>query len=178
MVPRFATLARATEGTLGETFVVARSPYGMGLFAMRDIAKGEVISEYAGERSAEDPRRTHALRIPESDIVIDGSSARRRLHRVGMRFEPDVVGDVRGYAALANSSLHPNAAVRWTFDDIGQRAPGYDPRTQRSFPLWKVLPKRPFLVASRRITRGTEITWRYQVEIDDDDTVISYGSLG
>lgn len=144
--------------------------------------------------------RTHMLRVPNSDFIWDGYSVSRSLNydRMTGLFTPGLskgsgLGSASlsasasvsasasgplgplgpplgplGYGAIANSSLRGNASIKWYYNDIDgrldSRVRGYEGR--------ELLPMVPFLVANKTILKESEIVWKYQVEIDPEETEI------
>jgi hypothetical protein len=172
----YASLAQLEEGELGLDFFIAMSKYGKGLFAARDLKEGEIITRYEGELIHDadlgSRTRTHMLRVPGFDYIWDGYPISRSLHydRTTKLFTAD---DERvGFGAIANSSKHGNAKIKWFYNDLDGRSASYNPKLQKNFPSKYVRPKVPFLVASKPIDAGREILWKYQVELDPDETEV------
>jgi hypothetical protein len=86
------------------------------------------------------------------------------------RFTAD--DDDAGFGSIANSSKHGNSRIKWFYNDLVGRPKSYDPYSQQNFPSKNVRPKVPFLVASKDIPAGRGILWKYQVELDPDETEI------
>ena len=168
-VVRYASLARALQGSLGRDHVVGKSRFGKGLFSRRVFKKGDFVTEY--DCSSDTPTQsTHVLRIKNSDMTVDGAPLAQSLrwnarsHQYGPL---DAADTGRGYAALVNSSVgyrgRPNCGIVWTMDDVGRRPDGYVPATQARLPGEDVLPLRPFLVATRTVLTGEEFKLKYKV---------------
>jgi hypothetical protein len=172
----YASKASLEEGELGIDFYIARSKYGKGLFAARDIMAGEIITRYDGDLIHDSDignrTRTHMLRVPGFDYIWDGYPISRslRFDRTTKLFTAD--DEEVGFGAIANSSKHGNARIKWFYNDLVGRPSSYDPYSQKNFPSKNVRPKVPFLVASKEIQAGREILWKYQVELDPDETEI------
>ena len=182
MPVRYFSLAHLLQCSLDQDFAIRRSSIGgKGLFALRDIQEGQIITAYDGERihfeDAERRTRTHALREKGSDFVYDGlavsQSVRRRITSGQISYEPDPTGKKYvGYASIANSApiKQSNAKLLWVWDDRGRRPAGYNPFEQTMPKHRSLYHQIAFLQAKRQIPKGTEITWTYQVEIDEDET--------
>ena len=172
----YATKAATESGQFATEFVVSMTKYGKGLFAARDIERGEIITQYSGQLLHDadlgERPRTHMLRVPGTDYIWDGYAVSRSLHydRRTRKFIPDDA--TVGFGAIANSSRRGNATIKWYYNDIDGRPPTYDPRSQTNFPARHLRPKVPFLVASKTILSGQEIVWKYQVELDPDETEV------
>ena len=183
-VVRYFSLAHLLECKLDRDFAIQRSPIGgKGLFALKDIDIGQIITAYDGERihyeDAERRTRTHSLREKGSDFVYDGlsvtHSVRRRINANGqVIYQPHPTGKkFDGYASIANSATNKlsNCKLLWVWDDRGRRGPTYDPTSQTMPKNRNILYHQiAFLQAKKFIPKGTEITWTYQVEIDSDET--------
>jgi len=172
----YASKASLEEGELGLDFFIAMSKYGKGLFAARDIRNGEIITRYDGDLIHDadlgQRTRTHMLRVPGFDYIWDGYPISRSLSydRTTKLFTAD--DEERGFGAIANSSKQGNAKIKWFYNDLDARSASYNPNLQKNLPSKNVRPKVPFLVASKDIQAGREILWKYQVELDPDETEV------
>lgn len=172
----YATKALLEEGEIGQDFFITVSKYGKGLFAARDISKDEIITRYDGDLIHDadlgNRTRTHMLRVPGTDYIWDGYPISRSLifDRSTKLFGAS--DENRGFGAIANSSKRGNAKIKWFYNDLSGRSASYDPYSQKNFPAKAVRPQVPFLVASKDIEAGKEILWKYQIELDPDETEI------
>ena len=172
----FASLAQEVTGQLGKDYLIANTrDAGKGLFAVHQFKEGDIIAEYEGKRLHTPPLiTTHLLRVPNSNLLLDGRFLSDLLQydsRTGKYWpkENNVEDFYRGFAAIANSSKHPNATMKFFYDDIGKRSSTYDPQTQTHLKGLDLLPKRPFLVANRVIHPKEEITWKYKIVYNSND---------
>lgn len=174
----YATRADTVKGFLGTDFYISRSKYGRGLFAARDFKEGEIITSYDGDLIHDSDlgsrTRTHMLRVPGTDLIWDGYELSKRLmyDRTTRLFYPPPEDDDAGFGAIANSSAKGNAKMKWYYNDLKSRPKNYDPILQTNLPGKDLKPKVAYLVASRDIFAGQEILWKYQVELDPDETEI------
>lgn len=174
----YATKADTVKGFLGPDFYISRSKYGRGLFAARDFEIGEIITSYDGDLIHDSDlgsrTRTHMLRVPGTDLIWDGYELTKRLvyDRTTQLFYPPSQDDDAGFGAVANSSSRGNAKIKWFYNDLKSRPSGYNPDAQTNLPGKDLKPKVPYLIASRPIDAGQEILWKYQVELDPDETEI------
>lgn len=171
----YASFAKEVQGEFGRDYLIANTRNaGKGLFAKRQFKKGDIIAEYDGRRTHSVPHiTTHLLRVPNSNLLIDGRELSDLLEydsSSGKYWPKDNNLDdwFRGYAAIANSSKHPNAKMKFLYDDLSKRDANYSPDSQTYFKGQDLLPRRPFLVASKDIAPKEEITWKYKVVFDDD----------
>ena len=123
------------------------------------------------------------LRLPGSDLVVDGRKLAQALVRVPGKgkalasWKPSGKGKwgdpALGFACMANSAPKQvaTAAVRFICDDTGPgvRPAGFVASAQGCPRLnaeaERVLPRAAYLVARRSMRAGEEITWHYQVAL-------------
>ncbi len=181
----YATFADSIAGQLGRDYYIAKSEYGKGLFARHTIEESEIICAYDGDliqdtRSQMGSRkRTHLLRVKDSEYIIDGypMSTRLKFDKTDQKYWPEDIDEYyKGWGAIANSSLkgkNSNAKMIWLYNDRGRRPEGYNIQAQTTFPGRNIIPKQPYLIANKRILAGEEILWKYKnVELDDDDEIV------
>lgn len=170
----YASLADQVCGTLGRDYYIKKSKYGKGVFARHEFETGEILMPYDGDLLKDEEigtrKRTHLLRVKESDYVIDGLPLSKdlRLDMQSQEYWPQTVDNFFvGFGALCNSAnqLHSNAVMKWLYNDRGRRPESYNPQDQTFFKNQSLFPKQPYLVAKRPIDAHEEILWTYQVEV-------------
>ena len=177
----YATLADSLSGQLGRDYYIAKSKYGKGLFARHDIEAGEIICAYDGDliqdtRSQIGGRkRTHLLRIKDSEYILDGypMSTRLKYDKNDKKYWPEDIDEFySGWGAIANSAMtdkDSNAKMIWLYNDRGRRPAGYNIQAQTALKDRNIIPKQPYLVAKEKILKDEEILWKYKnVELDED----------
>ena len=166
---RFTSTVAPTIPIVGAAIVVRDAgAKGLGVFAARRIPAGAFVARFDGERlSVGEAKalpadlRSHCVRIPGSDTVINCLPLRNALVRTGSRYTLPAVlrGSLTGLAGLANASkkgaanarlvvLRNDAAVPW--------------RRLRARELVESLEPEAFLKACRDIERGEEVTFYYK----------------
>ena len=175
--PAYASVADVECGQLGADYEIKNVPEcGRGLFAVRKFAGGALVARYGGTLRhvrclPEDLPRTHLLRIPDSDNLIDGRPLADGLQVSGcgrVWLPQDAADAGKGYASIANSAeggRGANARMVFLVDDAGVRPPEYDAHEGKRLcqGLAGILPRAAYLVALRDIEAGEEIRWAYQV---------------
>lgn len=190
-VPRYASSADLLVGRFGRDYYFIRDTngpkqLGRALYAARPLAAGTIIAKFSGEvlhsSEVQTSRRcaSHMLRIPGSDLIVDGRPVANSLVRVPREpacWQPSRQGrwahvDV-SYACMANSTPKhiATAEVRFVCDDTGAgvRPDGFVPTPGNAVRLCveaeRVLPRAAYLVTRRNLRAGEEITWHYQVAL-------------
>jgi len=189
-VPLYASAADCIVGKFGNDYVIKDAGgsklLGRALFAARPLAAGELIARFSGEilHSESIPQwrsSSHMLRLPGSDLVVDGRKLAKALVRVPGKplasWKPSGKGKwgnpALGFACMANSAPKQvaTATVRFICDDTGPgvRPAGFVPTAEGCPRLnaeaERVLPRAAYLVARRNMRAGEEITWHYQVAL-------------
>ena len=175
---RYATSADLVCGQLGPDYEIRDvADCYRGLFPVRRFLKGQLVARYGGTRCHEKclspgHKRTHILRVPDSNDLIDGWPLARALVRSPCcRFwlpAPCSTGARSGHASLANSGK-PNTRIVFVADDSGARPLGYDARrpTLLGKPIWfenTHLPRAAYLEATCDIEVVEEVLWEYQYD--------------
>ena len=167
---------------LGELYCIRDAQgRGRGLFlCARGAQKGSFLARYGGvDRDtrtlppASELPRTHMLRVPGSQQILDGRPVAEALVRArdgtGTWVPTDAAGAGEGYGSLANSAsrLKANAKMVFVVDDLveGVRPQGYNALSAPAKlhrDLANLLPRAAYLVALRPLQPLEEIVWHYQ----------------
>ncbi len=125
-----------TQSQAGRRISVRRSPiHGMGVFALRNIRKGERIIEYTGERIS---HREADRRYPDDESP----------HTMLFIVDKKIVID----------ATHAGNSARWINHSCRPNCESVDEK------------KRIFIEAMRDIRRGEELTYDYNLVLDERHT--------
>jgi len=180
--PTDRSSAELCVGRLGGLYCVRDAQgRGRGLFlSSQGAQKGSFLARYGGvDRDtrtlppASEVPRTHMLRVPGSQQILDGRPVAEALVRArdgtGTWVPTDAAGMREGYGSLANSAsrLKANAKMVFVVDDLveGVRPQGYSALTAPAKlhrDLANLLPRAAYLVALRPLQPLEEIVWHYQ----------------
>jgi hypothetical protein len=152
---------------------------GKGIYAAREIGKGELVTEYKGDEDFHTRsltlhgarQHTHTLRVKEGGgRVINGLVVSQSAQRVGggcWSVAPQYQKGIGAIMNAADARKDVNVRMVWVPDDRGRSSSRKLTRV-----LASILPKAAFFVAARTIRKGEELLWWYKPKVFEEDVDI------